>query len=250
MRAEELRETYEVESRHWWFRGKRILFERLLADRLQATGGRRLRILDVGCGAGAVSAHFSRYGDIVAADRSTAALGFTRSRGIDQVFGASAPGLPFAPESFDLILAFDVIEHVDDDRTMVAELAASLRPGGALAVHVPAWPSLWSRHDVLLEHKRRYTRRSLRTLLDGSGLELEHFGWASAAILPAVAAVRGLGRLRRNGDGDDAGGQDLGDVPAPLNAALVGLYRVEAALAATTGLPFGLSLAAVAAKPA
>jgi SAM-dependent methyltransferase len=242
LQARELEQTYEVEREHWWFRGKRDLFERLLGERLS---GGRARILDVGCGAGATAVQFSRFGTVVAADRSAAALGFTRSRGVRDVVGIAAPDLPFAEGAFDIILAFDVIEHIEDDEAFVADLMRCLRPGGVLAVHVPAWPSLWSVHDEILEHKRRYTRRGLRRLLTTAGFELERYTWSSCILLPAAVALRGTRRLL--GREDD--GQDLGEVPAPLNRLLLSWYHLEALLACGPGLPFGLSLAAIARRP-
>lgn len=244
MQPEQIAEMYELESEHWWFWGKRLLMRRLLGDRLRAE--RRARILDIGCGAGANALELSAYGDVTACDRSLDALAFVRSRGVAGVVAAEAPQLPFADASFDVVTAYDVIEHVEDDRTFVRELARVLAPGGALAVHVPAWPFLWSRHDEVLEHKRRYTRRGLRELLSGTGLELESVGWTNFTIFAPTAALRWTRRLV-GGEGE---GADLGVVPAPVNALLRSVYRVEAALAATTGLPVGVSLAAIATRPA
>jgi hypothetical protein len=121
-----------------------------------------------------------------------------------------------------------------------------LAPGGALAVHVPAWPFLWSRHDEVLEHKRRYTKRGLRELLLSSGLHLESLGWTNFTIFAPTAALRVARRL----SGGQEEGADLGVVPAPVNTLLRGIYRVEAGLAATTGLPIGVSLAAIATRGA
>ncbi len=244
MQREQIAEMYELESEHWWFWGKRRLMRRLLGDRLRPD--RRARILDIGCGAGANALELSTCGDVTACDRSLDALAFVRSRGVADVVAAEAPALPFADGSFDVVTAYDVVEHIEDDLTFVRELARVLAPGGALAVHVPAWPFLWSRHDEVLEHKRRYTRRSLRRLLGETGLQLESLGWTNFTIFAPTAAVRWTRRMV-GGEGD--GGVDLGIVPAPVNAMLRGIYRVEAALAATTGLPVGVSLAAIATRP-
>jgi SAM-dependent methyltransferase len=251
MQLRELTAMYEVETGHWWFAGKRILFKRLLRERLSASG---LRILDIGCGTGAVAVDFSRYGWVCAADRSIDALAFVRSRGATTVAASDAAILPFRSQSFDLVLAFDIIEHVDDDAAMVAELARVLKPGGAVAIHVPAWPSLWSRHDEVLEHRRRYTRRSLASLLERSPLSIEYLGWSSATIFLPAVAMRWARRLvpARNGSDLPAAGDDetadIFSLPGPLNAALRSVYRAEASLAASIGLPFGLSLAAIAVR--
>jgi len=233
-----------VETDHWWHSGKRLFMRRLLADHLRSKDG-RLHILDVGCGTGANAVELSSYGDVIACDRSMDALRMAAARGVRCLCAASAPDLPFAAGTFDVVTAFDIIEHVEDDAGFVRDLARVLVPGGALAIHVPAWPSLWSGHDEILEHKRRYTYRGLRALLDGSGLRIEHLGWASCALFLPTAAVRWTRRL--TGRGQDT--QDMGLVPRPLNNVLRAVYRAEAELAVRVGLPFGVSLAAIAVKP-
>jgi SAM-dependent methyltransferase len=241
MQAQQIAEMYALEASHWWFWGKRLLMRRLLGERLSRGS---VRILDIGCGAGANALELSAYGDVTASDRSLDALAFVRARGLTSVVAAEAPNLPFGDGSFDIVTAYDVVEHVEDDRTFVTELARVLAPGGALAVHVPAWPFLWSRHDEVLEHKRRYTKRGLRELMLSSGLHLESLGWTNFSIFAPTAALRVARRL----SGAEDGGADLGIVPAPVNTLLRGIYRVEAGLAATTGLPIGVSLAAIATR--
>lgn len=245
MQRKELEEMSAVETDHWWFTGKRLFMRRLLGDHLRGNG-RRLRILDVGCGTGANAVELSSYGAVVACDRSMDALGMAAGRGVRRLCAASAPDLPFAAGTFDVVTAFDILEHVEDDAGFLRDLERVLAPGGALAIHVPAWPSLWSRHDEILEHQRRYTYRGLRALLGGSGLRIEHLGWASCAIFVPTAAVRWTRRLTGGGGQESP---DLGAVPRPLNSALRAVYRAEAELAATIGLPFGVSLAAIAVKP-
>jgi SAM-dependent methyltransferase len=243
MRSLDIARMHAVEQDHWWFVGKRRLFVALLRERL-ARGG--LRILDVGCGTGATSIELARHGRVWSLDASREALAFARSRGVRRAVVADAADPPFAPESFDLIVAFDVIEHVEDDLGMVRRLRGLLAPGGALAVHVPAWPFLMGAHDVVLGHYRRYTRKSLRAALLENGLAIERLGWASASILPLALALRTLERLapfRRDA-------ADLYPLPGRLNAVMKAVYRVETLLAEQLGLPFGLSLAAVARRDA
>ncbi|MCC6766670.1 MAG: methyltransferase domain-containing protein [Deltaproteobacteria bacterium] len=242
MQPRDIEDMYATEATHWWFSGKRLLMRRLLGERLRRPG---LRILDVGCGAGATAVDFSADGRVCACDRSLHALRFVGERGIATRVAADAAGLPFRDGAFDVVLALDVLEHVTDDAGFLRELGRVLAPGGALAIHVPAWPSLWSRHDEVLEHKRRYTRRTLKALLRDSPLQIAYLGWASCAIFPVTVAIR-LARRLTNAESE---GADLGVVPAWLNRLLTGVYRVESSLAVYTGLPFGVSLAVIAICP-
>ena len=244
MQFRELEKMYRVEENHWWFAGKRALFKRLLRSRL---AGANLKILDIGSGTGAVPEDFGRFGWICATDRSIEALRFARSRGVEAVACCDALSIPIANDSVDLVLAFDILEHVDNDAGALDELTRVLKPGGAAAIHVPAWPWLWSAHDEALEHKRRYTRKSFTTLLAQSSLKIEHLGWSGATILAPAFAVRGLRRLLPDRPGETSEA-NVFTLPKPLNALMRSVYDIEAAAAAGIGLPFGLSLAAIATK--
>ncbi|RMD85272.1 MAG: class I SAM-dependent methyltransferase [Candidatus Dadabacteria bacterium] len=242
MRRRDLEAMGAVDAYHWWFVGKRLLFERLLSDRLH---GPCPDILDVGCGTGGASFVFGTYGRVWSCDRSTTALAIARRRGLTYLVAADGPALPFPDARFDIVLAFDVIEHVDDDLAMLAELRRVARPGGLIAIHVPAWPQLWSSHDEVLGHRRRYTKESLEAALRGADLEIDYLGWSSATIFPVAVVARLLRPLlpvpRRQAD--------LFSLPGPLNALMIRIYRLEARWATSRGLPFGLSLAAVARRP-
>ena len=261
MQERELQEMYEMETDHWWFVGKRRLVERVLQPYLRSAkmlggaacalsdGKPNLKILDVGCGTGAAAAAFMKYGSVVATDRSPFALDLARSRGLKNTVVCAADQLPFSDAAFDTLLALDIIEHVDDDAATLADFARVLKPGGTVAIHVPAWPSLWSRHDVAIEHRRRYTRRSLSKLLQNSPLETEHIGWTNMSVLFPAALHRGLQRLSRHREVTQPERQDNFSLPKPLNLFMTGLLDLEGRIAARVGLPIGLSLIAIATKP-
>jgi SAM-dependent methyltransferase len=234
-------EMYDLEDHHWWFVGKRLLVDALLQDVLR---GRRPRVLDVGCGTGAVLAHLRQRAVTVGVDRSPRALAYCRKRGLAALACADGDRLPFRPHSFDAVLLLDALEHVVDEAALLQGVGRLLRPGGWLLVSVPAYQFLWSEHDEVLHHVRRYTGRSLRRALDRSGFSVRRLTYTNVAALPPAVVVRGilarLGLMRRSGT-------DL-ELQAPwVNGALTAAYRLEATvLRHVRRLPFGLSVAALA----
>ena len=157
---------------------------------------------------------------------------------------APLPELAGVPERhYDLIATFDVIEHIDDDHAAVAAIASRLKPGGTYIATVPAHQWIWSAHDVVSHHKRRYSKRSFRALIDGSPLHLEKIGYLNSLLFPLALAQRLTARMRRN---DDAGLE----LPAgPINTVLERIFAAERLLIGRVPLPPGLSLFAIASAP-
>src|SRR5262249_49922943 len=155
------------EASHWWFRGKRLLLDALLAHSVAQTG---LRFLDIGCGTGGVLQGLARRGSVVGVDRNELALRFCRDNGLRSGVLGDALDLPFRTGSFDVCVMMDVLEHVDAEDALLQAVRRVLRPGGSLLVSVPAFQALWSQHDVTFEHRRRYRRRQLEDRIREAGL--------------------------------------------------------------------------------
>ena len=232
MDADLERRTLAAEDGHWWYRGRRSIVLDAARRSLPAAG--RPRILDAGCGGGAVLAELAGLGSAVGLEPSGPSRERALARGVGEVVDGGLEALPFADDAFDLAVCLDVLEHLDDDRGALAELRRVVRPGGALIVTVPAHPRLWSRHDELNHHRRRYTRPALRAAAEGGGWRVRRLTHFNSLLLPAAVALRRFDR----GDG-------LEIPPAPVNRALelpLGLER--RAIAAGVSFPFGLSLLA------
>jgi len=240
MDVREIEEMRSLEDDHWWFVGKRLVLDALLRP-LLAPGS---RVLDVGCGTGAVLEDLRRRARVVGVDPSTVALSYCRARGIGQVACASGDRLPFAPRSFDAVLLLDVLEHFRDETALLAGVRALLRPGGVLLVSVPAYQFLWSAHDDVLQHVRRYTAAGLRGALERAGLRVQRLTHTNVAAFPPALVVRGV--LQRLGLGR-GGRTDFRRHAHWLNRTLIGTYQLEAAaLRRGIRLPVGLSVAAIA----
>jgi SAM-dependent methyltransferase len=243
MRAEMYALHDAHESSHWWFVARRRIVLRMLRRELDEPPPAGLRLLDVGCGAGGMLGHLARFGSAIGVDPSPDAVAYSAARGADVRLGTLPDGLPFgADDRFDVITLLDVLEHVDDDDASLRTLRRLLAPAGLLVMTVPAFPFLWSGHDVVNEHRRRYTRPQLRQRLVTAGFDVRTLSYFNTALFPPIAAVRLLRRLSR---GADEGG-DLGVVPAPLNAVLGSVFAAERHVLPHVSLPFGVSLIATA----
>ncbi len=234
----DLRRKAELEDSHWWFRARRRI---VLAEvgRLPLPSG--ARVLDAGCGSGALLSDLSRLGSVAAVDPNPPAVEHARGRGIGDVSLAGVEALPFGDGEFDLVTCLDVLEHVADDRAALRELARVTRPGGFLVATVPAYPVLWSPHDVAAGHVRRYRPRELTDTAASAGWELVCATSFNALLLPLVAAHRLLARARAAEPRSD-----LLSTPRRLDALLGLPLRLEAeAIARGARLPVGLSRLAV-----
>src|SRR6266481_3322354 len=150
--------------------------------------------------------------------------------------------LPLAPAAFDVVLALDVLEHLDDDATALAEAARLLKPGATLVVTVPARPSLWGAQDVVSHHRRRYTKRTLRALFARAGLPAPELTYFNTLLFPPLAAVRWLARAGR------LSAQPASDFeknrPGLANELLARVFALECHLLRHLTLPIGASLLA------
>lgn len=149
----------QLERGHWWFIVRQKILLQFLRKNLPASRS-SLTILNIGAAGGASSEWLAALGNVVSVEHDPAFLEQLRSNGIT-VTAASVTDLPFAPGSFDLVCAFDVIEHVADELRAIEEMKRVCKNGGYICLAVPAMPGLWSQHDVVNGHFRRYTRGSL-----------------------------------------------------------------------------------------
>ena len=236
------RDTIEAEEVHWWSRGRRRIVRRVVESlELPASA----RILDAGCGSGRNMAELAGFGQVAGVDVSSRAIELAQARGIGPAEVGELDALSFGDGSFDLVACLDVIEHIEDDVAALRELARVAKPEARLLVTVPAYPSLWSSHDEMNHHFRRYTRESLGQAAAAAGWRCTRMTNFNAVLLPAAVIYRRAERLLHR-DGRAPRGSELQRTPAWLNSAL---ERVLAAEAAVIGrgrnIPAGLSLLGV-----
>lgn len=228
-----------LDQRHWWYRARREVIAALIRRRVRPVAD--ARILEVGCGTGHNLDMLREFGSVDALEVDETARGLAERRLGKPAFSAPLPELSDIPNAhYDLVAAFDVVEHIPDDRAAIGGIARLLRPGGRLVLTVPAHQWMWSAHDVVNHHQRRYSKRALKRLIEASPLKLEAIGYFNSLLFPVAVAERLASKLRGKEDAN------LSLPPEPLNQALERVFAAERALIGRVPLPPGLSLFAVA----
>lgn len=250
MGEEILIRTGDAVRRHPWWTAR----GRLTLSLLKRHGVRPpMRVLDAGCGWGITLEALEKAGfESTGLDVSPRILDRLDAPGRQLVEADLTQPWPknSVPETFDAVLALDVIEHLDDDRAALENIAELVKPGGLLVVSVPAQPSLFSEFDAVQGHRRRYLPEGLRSSFDASGLSIESIFWWGSWMTPILR--RRLGKREANA------GEDPAEVylrylrlpPWPGSLFLRTAYAIEQPLALRGWLPTGTSLFAVARRPA
>lgn len=231
-----------VEDRHWWFRARReIIFEQFRKYLPPATD--RL-VAEIGCGTGGNLKFLQDHYRVVGVDLSAEAVGYAAQRVAGPVCqGDFRTELAGRWPEVDGVLLADVLEHVPDDREFLRDLLDLLRPGGMVVLTVPAHPFLWSHHDLVLGHLRRYTAPTFRALWQGLPVEQLTFSPFNCLLFPIIALVRLVG------GGRGAVGQSDLQLPLPgVNWLLYRLFSLERLLLRGMPLPWGVSYLAVLRK--
>lgn len=247
---ESFRDDYfRLEDQHWWGVGRRDAILRLLErEGVNASA----RVLDIGCSGGPLLSDLRErgFGALTGIDVSARAIERCQGRGFVNTQTMDAGRLEFADQSFDVLVASDVLEHLQDDLAALKDWYRVLSPGGLLFAFVPAHPFLWSTHDDANQHQRRYRHEELRARITEAGFALRRSGWWNSTLFPPVALVRLGQRVMPKAKAGDEPEHDLKSTLGPVNRALAGLLSVENRLLARgLELPFGVSLFAVAARP-
>jgi SAM-dependent methyltransferase len=238
-----------VEERHWWFVGRRRIIrsflERLCRDLKGARPGHAgpnstLKILDVGCGTGANLEMLSQFGEAEGVDVSDEALSFCRQRGLTNVKQGAAESLPYKTDSFDLVTGLDVVEHFDDDLAGLKEMRRVLRQGGRALLFVPAFMFLWGVQDDVSNHRRRYTLKELKGVVQDAGFEVERATYVNLSFFAPIL----LGRLFMRATGLKPESENNLTVGF-LNGVLGRLLGSESLPLRFLNFPFGVSIICV-----
>jgi SAM-dependent methyltransferase len=239
MESAEYEIMFRVEERHWWYRSLHRLIFKTLEHELP--DWRQRRILDAGCGTGAILKRLGNLEQNVGVDLAPAAIAFCRRRGLDNVREADICALPFADDSFDTVICSSVLYHkwVNNVAGAVRELCRVLRPNGLLLINLPAFRFLHSAHDEAVMTAQRFRKKEVRALLLENGFIIRRLTYWTTLLFPLAVVARTLHKSKQGRDFDAGGFR---------NALFGKIMSFELALLKSSALPFGVALFAVAEK--
>jgi SAM-dependent methyltransferase len=228
----------QLDQTHWWYVARRRVLAAAIARIVQPS--KSARILEIGCGTGHNFGMLGGFGTVDAIEVDDVARAMASVRLGKTVGSAPLPALKgVADGAYDLIALLDVLEHIEDDTAALASIRTKLKPGGRILVTVPANKWMWSAHDTVHHHFRRYNPATLAAVVSSAGLKLDYVSHFNTLLFPLAAGFRLLGKLTGREDADDA------QPPSPINALFTSVFGLERHLLGQVPLPFGVSLFAL-----
>ncbi len=239
-------EYYRYERSHWWFIVRSRIIEKTLLRYIKPSSP--LKILNVGVATGASSQLLMKFGEVVSVEYDKDCCEFVSGVLNTKVYNNSIIELPFESGSFDLVCAFDVIEHVADHELAVSEMYRVCKPEGHLFVTVPAFMSLWSKHDVINHHERRYRLKQLRTLFKKLNGEETYSSFFNSILFPLIFIFRQFSKLVFRNQKEDQVSSDFEAISTKsamgrfINAILSRFFSMEIFLLRFMKFPVGVSI--------
>jgi SAM-dependent methyltransferase len=245
------KEYYTLERNHWWFKVRAkiiiLLIDKSIKKLPQNTN---LQVLNAGAAIGRTSEILGKYGTVTSLEYDKDCCDFAKENLNMDITHGNILALPYADNSFDVVCAFDVIEHVEDDKLAISEMKRVCKGGGLLVVTVPAYMLLWSHHDVVNQHFRRYTKRNIFKLFSNNTLDVNFATYYNSILFFPILLFRLLTKLIpqrwiRNGAGSDA---TLTNENGLANSFLYRIFNLELGYLKFLKFPFGVSIFAAAIK--
>jgi SAM-dependent methyltransferase len=245
MEKKEYEILYNIEDEYWWFVGLRDLVFSSLVE-FEANIRKNSRVLDAGCGTGAVLERLKDYGEAYGIDLSEEAIRFCKLRGLRNVIKASITDIPCVNDFFNVVTSLDVLYHmqVEDDLTALKELYRVLKDRGILILNLPAYNFLRSRHDEAIHTSHRDLRSEVRKKVEKAGFHIAKITYRNSFLFPIFLIIRLLEKPKKRKNAKS----DLRSLPDFLNRLLIKILFFENGLLNKVNLPFGLSIFCVAKK--
>lgn len=240
MKTVEYAIMHDIEQSYWWFVGKQFLIRSILEGSFSCDPAID-RMLDIGCGTGAVLKPLEDFGTAYGVELSADAIQFLKMRDSNLVVRSDVSrSIPFKDDAFSVITCLDVLEHLDDELTLLNEMMRVCKPGGHIILTVPALNALWSPHDAALRHKRRYTKKELLEKVRPLNASVIKKSYYNTALILPILAMRKLKPLLP----EEQSMQSDFFIPIPrwINAFLTFVFVTEIRLLKRLDFPLGVSL--------
>jgi len=207
------------------------------------------QILDIGCSIGTTTIALKKYGRVIGIDYSQPDISFCKKLNkIQYILNTKATYLPFKDESFELITLFQVIEHIEDDQQVVKEAGRVCKRGGYILLVTSSYNFLWSCHDEITEHKRRYYKSQIKTLVKNAGFCIRRLSYINTFLFPIIVVVRLAQRLFYKYINIEQNLKDIANITPIINRVLTTILKIEGLLIKKFNFPFGVSIICLAKK--
>ncbi len=235
--------NYKLENSYWWFVARNQIVKSVLINKTKLPPG--TGILDVGCGTGGFAKLISDHFKPICMDTSPIAIEYCKRRGIEQVYLSTLQNFPAGEADFKAITMLDVIEHIEDDKSVVESAFAVLPEGGFFVATVPAYQSLWSKHDEIHQHYRRYSKKKFNSLLENAGFEIKYSTYFNTILFLPAILKRFVDKLT---GAEKKKTEPVEEVSPFVNKIFTKMFLFEKNLLKYCSFCFGLSILVVAQK--
>ncbi len=231
--------NFQVESSYWWFTARAHIIHSLINHYCSLEKG--ATVVDVGCGTGGFLSELARDYTAVGTDTSPLAIEYCRKRGLEHLHLGLLDTFPRDKYTVDAVTMLDVIEHIEDDKAVVSEVYNLIRPGGYFIATVPANAWMWSAHDIIHMHYRRYSKAQFAKLLGDAGFDIVKLSYFNTFLFPLAALKRMTQRSLKPEDIHAV----VDPVPGIVNSLFDGIFKAETPFLKSMSFPFGVSLVAI-----
>ena len=237
---------YEVETNHWWFQAKKNIIINLIKEKILPIYNRKIEIADLGCGVGLLLNNLSNFGNTTGIDFSKQAIDFCKESFKGDLIQADFANNLTIDKKFDLIIASDFIEHIEDDKKAINNIYKLLNNNGHAIITVPAFQFLWSQHDINHMHYRRYDIASLVNKLKSSPFKICYISYYNFFLFIPAFIIRMIKKITNF---DKNSNLELTIPNNYINKFLYKIFSMESKyINRNKKFPFGLSLIAVISK--
>lgn len=234
--------NYQLEDTYWWFIARNKIIEKIILKKCKFN--QKDTLLDVGCGTGGFAAYISKHFNVVGLDTSDIALDYCRKRGLSNLHNCLLKDFPKDNYNTKIVAMLDVVEHIEDDADVVKQVYDLLPENGYFVAAVPAYQWMWSRHDEIHMHYRRYNKKRFLKLFKDAGFKIEYHSYFNTFLFLPAFLKRMLNKLKKEAENPSP----VEEVSPFLNRVFKGIFKSESAFLPPFRFPFGVSFVAVGKK--